>query len=358
MVLTKVALTSINGINKNCGTGLVKNQTELKTKLMKKSILFFALLIASVITSYAQATYNLVIFSEDAEPFYAYVNGIRQNDKPETNIRITDLNSQALNIRIQFENKALPQLKQNMMPEPGFEHTVNIKMNMKKELKMRYFGKVPLDQAPKSSAATVQYHTAEDAASAANSGTSNNTTDSDNNTTITTTSTEVNSNPENVTINVNMGGVGMNVNVNGMDNNNAAYSSSSSTTITSSTTTSGNDKPKNPSPGSDASIQPVNAGGCNGAMNATSYDKMKQSIMSKPFSDTKMSTAKVATKNSCLSAAQIQGICALFSMDDDRLEYAKYAYNFCVDKANYYQVSEAFSFSSTTDDLNKFLEEK
>ena len=44
-------------------------------------------------------------------------------------------------------------------------------------------------------------------------------------------------------------------------------------------------------------------------------------------------------------------------MDDDKLTYAKYAYNNCLDKANYYQVSEIFSFSATTVELNKFLEQ-
>jgi hypothetical protein len=80
-------------------------------------------------------------------------------------------------------------------------------------------------------------------------------------------------------------------------------------------------------------------------------------VEAKPFSDTKMSTAKVATKNSCLSVSQVKEICKLFSMDDDKLTYAKYAYDYCVDKANYYQVSEVFAFSSTTDEFNKFLEQ-
>lgn len=77
---------------------------------------------------------------------------------------------------------------------------------------------------------------------------------------------------------------------------------------------------------------------------------------SKTFSDTKMSTAKVATKNACLSVKQVMEIAKLFSMDDDKLAYAKFAYDRCVDKANYYQVGEIFAFSTTTDELNKFLD--
>ena len=86
------------------------------------------------------------------------------------------------------------------------------------------------------------------------------------------------------------------------------------------------------------------------------FDKMKQSVEAKPFSDTKMSTAKIVAKNNCMSVNQVKEICKLFSMDDDKLTYAKFAYDYCVDKANYYQVSEVFAFSGTTEDLNAFLE--
>jgi hypothetical protein len=155
-----------------------------------------------------------------------------------------------------------------------------------------------------------------------------------------------------------MGGVGISMNVNDNMGNSTTTHSHSSTTVTSSSSSSHSGGIKNPSPGSDASIQPVSNGGCSAPMNSASYEKMKKSVESKPFSDTKMSTAKVATKNACLSAAQIKGICSLFAMDDDKLTYAKFAYDYCTDKANYYEVSEVFSFSSTTDDLNKFLETK
>jgi len=337
----------------------------IKNITMKKSILLIAALFVMGLNSIAQNNYNLIIFSEDGDPFFAFVNGIRQNDKPETNIKVTGLNSEALNVRVEFENKALPKLKQNMMPEFGFEHTVNIVKNMKKEMKMRYFGKVPLGEAPKSSASAVAYHTSENPVTTSGNSSEFNTSDGSTNTSVTTTTTttKVNSNPGDVSINVNMGGAGMNVNINGMENGQGSMNSSSSTTVTTKSSTSssstggGAAAVKNPSPKSEPVAQPVSTSGCRGAMPGANYDKMKKAIDDKPFSDTKMSTAKVATKNSCLSVEQIKGICGLFSMDDDKLTYAKFAYNYCTDKANYYQVSEIFSFSGTTDSLNKFLEE-
>lgn len=350
---------------------------------MKKSMLLVAAILLTGLAGFAQSTYNLVVFSEDGLPFYAIVNGIKQNDKPETNVKVTGLNSEVLNLRVEFTDPALPKLKQNMMPEIGFEHTINIKRNVKKVMKLQYFGKVALADAPKSNASTVAYHTSENS----NTGSSNayNTSNTSNqqintstsvndggsNTSVsstTTTTTRTNGNPDNVSVNINVGGAGINMNVGGLETQGTMQTTSSTTvtkTSSSSSSSSGtNTTPNkstvksNPNPVNDASTQPVSNYGCSTAMSSVNYDKMKKSVEDKPFSDTKMSTAKLATKNNCLSVSQIKGICALFNMDDEKLTYAKYAYDYCVDKGNYYQVSEAFTFSGTTDEFNSFLEGK
>src|ERR1051325_3355185 len=125
------------------------------------------------------------------------------------------------------------------------------------------------------------------------------------------------------------------MNLTGVDNR-SSMSTTSSTTVTSSGTSSG----MNQQQGAVAESRAVS--GCAAPMSQNNFNQMKQSVESKPFSDTKMSTAKIATKNSCLSAAQISEICKLFSMDDDKLAYAKYAYSYCVDRNNYYRVGEVF----------------
>ena len=327
---------------------------------MKKSILILAGIITLGFNAIAQSNYNLIIFSEEGDAFYAIVNGVRQNDKPETNVKITGLTAEALSLRVEFENKALPKLKQNMMAEPGYEHTVRIKTTMKKELKLQYFGKVALADAPKNSAPTIAYHSSENTSSGYNttSGGDDSEGNSSVTTTSTTTTTKINSDPNNVSFNINAGGTGVNMNVSGMEGNNGTVHSSSSTTVTKTTSSSSSSSSTGLTKNNNTvqNNQATSSGGCSVAMNQTNYDKLKESVESKPFSETKMSTAKVATKNACLSSAQIKGICGLFSMDDEKLSYAKYAYNYCVDKSNYYQVSEIFSFSATTEELNKFLE--
>jgi len=354
---------------------------------MKKQLFLLACLLAFGAKLLAQDKVNLVIFSEDGDPFYAFVNGVKQNTNPETNVKVTGL-SPNISLRIEFENKALPQLKQTMALDPGFEHTARIKRDAKKQLKLRYFGQVPLAEA-QAGIPTVAYHATEEPATNYNTAPVNNTNNNvgmntnvnmgvngqmNSNTTITsstTTTTKSNgngsrSNNENASVNINVGGMGINMNVNGMgvDQDNATIQTTTSTTVTSSHSSSGSmntqvtepARPVNPNTNTNPSTNNVSKAGCSIPMNAGNFDKMKQNVESKPFSDTKMSTAKIATKNACLSVNQIKEICKLFSMDDDKLAYAKYAYDYCTEKSNYYEVSEVFSFSSTTDELNSFLE--
>jgi len=325
---------------------------------MKKTTTLFLFLMMGLF-SLAQDKINLVIFSEDGYTFYAYINGVKQNNKPESNVKVTGL-SPNVSLRIEFEDKAKPQLKQNMAMEPGFEHTVRIKEDSKKQLKLRYFGQTALNDPGNAGAATVVYHSTEttgDNGTAVNQTTSSGGSVSQ--TTVTTTTTQVNTNtnvdPNNVAVNVNMAGVGISMNVSGMENmSGGTLNSTSSTTVTTTSSSSSNTNSKSEAASTNAPV--AKSTGCSTAMGSADFSKLKQSVEAKPFSDTKMSTAKVATKNACLSVNQIKEICSLFSMDEDKLAYAKYAYDYCTEKGNYYQVGDVFSFSSSTDELNAFLE--
>jgi hypothetical protein len=55
----------------------------------------------------AQAQSNAVLFTENGERFTVILNGLRQNDSPETNVRITGLNAEFYKLKVIFENTAL-----------------------------------------------------------------------------------------------------------------------------------------------------------------------------------------------------------------------------------------------------------
>jgi hypothetical protein len=45
----------------------------------------------------------------------------------------------------------------------------------------------------------------------------------------------------------------------------------------------------------------------------------------------------------------------LFTFEDNKLEVAKYAYRKTVDNRNYVMVNDAFTFSSSRDELAKYI---
>lgn len=321
---------------------------------MKKQILLLTGLLMLSIAAIAQNEMNLVVFSEDGDLFYAYINGVRQNDSPQPNVKITGLTSPNLSLRIEFNDKALPQLKQNMALEMGYEHTAKIKRDMKKQLKLRYFGQTPLGSGS-SGLNTVAYHNTENPVyNVAPEGSTESSTGGS-----TVTTTQITGYSTAPSVNISMNGVGVNMNVSGMDPNSGNMTTVTSTTVTSSSSSSSASGQNNSHGGARHKKYPDPVStDCRITMSAADFSNLKKSVESKPFSDTKMSTARVATKNACLSSAQISEICRLFNMDDDKLAYAKFAFDYCGDKANFYKVGEVFSFSSTNDELNKFLEEK
>jgi hypothetical protein len=88
------------------------------------------------------------------------------------------------------------------------------------------------------------------------------------------------------------------------------------------------------------------------------YNELSNAIKSKPFPDTRMSTAKVGLKGKCLSLDQIRGLAKLFSFEGEKLEFVKLTYDHTDDKDDFYSLSDVFTFSSTVDDFNKFVESK
>ena len=308
---------------------------------------------------FAQTSLNVVLFSEDGEPFYFYANGIKQNSVPQTNVRVTGL-SPNVSMRIEFSNQSLPVIKHNTYDLAlGMEHTFKIKRNKKQEMVIRYFGQTAITEAASNAAIpSVAYNESESNYS------QNTSSQAEINSNVQTS----NPNDNQVSVNLQLGNIGFQVNVKDKSDKSQTSSNASSAQINTSGTVnqnsgssqasiSGSSSSSSNSQNSQASI-PKGKAACSMPMSANAFNQLKNSVEQKPFSDTKMSTAKIATKNNCLSSTQILEICKLFSMDNDKLAYAEFAYDYCTDKSNYYTLSEVFAFSNTQEKFNAFLDAK
>ena len=97
--------------------------------------------------------------------------------------------------------------------------------------------------------------------------------------------------------------------------------------------------------------------GYGNVMNAREFDQVKEQIRKEWFENNRLTSAKVIIDKNNFTAQQVKDLVLLFSFENNKLEVAKYAYRKTVDKQNYYLVNDAFTFSSSKDELARFIRE-
>ena len=316
---------------------------------MKRFLPLLTLVFALSIGSGAFAQFsNLIFFSENGEQFTVILNGIRQNPNPETNVKVTELPAPSYKLKVIFADVALGQFDKNLMFNQGTETTFVIKQNKKGEYLVRWMNEVPLAQAlPPSPHQQVVVYTTQAAPAS----------------TITQTTTSVTESygaPQqgNVSMGININdpqlGVNLNLNMNGGGISSGSQVTTSQTTTSYSTTASGGYPPQSVE---QAYVLPGYNGpvGCPYPMHPADFDRVKYSIESKTFDDTRLTIARQVISSNCLLSDQVREIMMLFSFEDTRLELAKYAYGYTYDIGNYYLLNDAFKFDSTIEELDEFI---
>ncbi len=91
------------------------------------------------------------------------------------------------------------------------------------------------------------------------------------------------------------------------------------------------------------------------------FNDMRTRISRETFSNTRLSLAKtIIGTRTCFSVTQIRTLSALMSQDEQRLDIAKFAYDYCnpSQRMNYFQISDIFTFSRTKESFMAFLQTK
>ncbi len=100
-----------------------------------------------------------------------------------------------------------------------------------------------------------------------------------------------------------------------------------------------------------------NSGNWNNS-NDNGYQAFVKMIEDDSFDSGRLQKAKSYISKTSLSAGQIAEICTKFSFDSGKVEWAKYAYQYCHDKQNYFLLKPSFTFSSSYSEVEKFIEGK
>lgn len=305
---------------------------------------------------------NVILFTENGEKFTAILNGIRQNDRPETNVKITGLNAEFYKLKVIFDSQSLGEKNFNLAIQLGNETSYCVKKNNKGEYVIRFVSSVPVAQAPvaPTTQSVIVYHANPVAAPAPSE------------TTVvhqqtTTTTTNGTANPDNVNFNMGISvgetGGSINMNVSGMDVD-AQGSSVHSTTTTTTTTTSSSGY-STPPPPQHHDLPPVNylpgyngPIGCPMPMSPGDFSDLKKSLMSKSFEETRLTIAKQVVGSQCLLTGQVKELIGCFTFEDSKLQMAKFAYDHTYDVGNYFKINDVFTFESSTEELNEYIESK
>ena len=292
---------------------------------------------------------NLILFAEQGEQFWVILNGIKQNDQPQTNVKITSLVAPSHKLKIIFKEDAKGELDKTIYLQQQYsEDTYVIKKNNKNAYIMRFMNTVPLAQAPQQNPnQQVIIYSATPPPVQNNNGVSLGVNVNEQN-------TGQNNNGVSIGVNVNDQNVGVSFNMNINDGNsqqqsNINYSATSSYNSNYYHSDQNQQQYVYQMPGYNGPIA------CPYPMPSEQFIQVKQSIDSKSFDDTKLTMAKQVINSNCLLSSQVKEILLLFSFEDTRLELAKYAYGNTYDVSNYYTINDAFTFESTIDELNKYI---
>lgn len=93
-------------------------------------------------------------------------------------------------------------------------------------------------------------------------------------------------------------------------------------------------------------------------MDKATFDQFRQTLKKEAFDDTRLKLAKQFVSSNYFNAVQVKEMMGLFAFEDSKLELAKYAYDYTVDKGNYFIVNDAFVYSSSKEELMNYIKNR
>ena len=117
-----------------------------------------------------------------------------------------------------------------------------------------------------------------------------------------------------------------------------------------------------PPPSQNESVQIVYVEGYSGSIGCETpvgpdrFERMMDRIYDASFSDEKVNIAKQILRTNCIVIEQLVEILEEVAFDEGQLDLAKFAYEHVYDIENYFEVYGVFSFSSSSEELDTYLQ--
>ncbi len=99
------------------------------------------------------------------------------------------------------------------------------------------------------------------------------------------------------------------------------------------------------------------ATGCPAPVSYERFQSMLNTVENESFDEGRLRIAKILIQtNACLSAAQVKQLMQLFSFDDNKVELAKFAWDYLYDLENFHLIYDALDFESSKEELENYIQ--
>ena len=349
-------------------------------------LLFAAICFSGTLTGQNSST--LTVFSEDGYPFTLLLNGVPQNETPETNVKAEKLDQAYYSVKINFDKKSLKSVEKKELVVKGsdggnVEAMYVLRKVKKNKFQLELYSVTPIEAIPepaivskskkkKSVKITTEPKTTEIRGGTAEASFKEgsvweeemrediNSKELEERANAILAEMKKESNKTNSTEN----GVQVLKDVDVKIEGNTKTTTTTTTTITTNGGYTQRDVhidvmteniSKKQIRGSLDNKTPSDVG-CRGAfLTNADFNDSKKNITEKIEESEKLIIARQIASVICLTSQQVKEIMLLFSKEDTKLEFAKFAYSRTSDKRNYDRVTGAFSFSGTAEKLLAYM---
>ena len=97
--------------------------------------------------------------------------------------------------------------------------------------------------------------------------------------------------------------------------------------------------------------------GYDNVMTGQEFESVKEQIRKEWFESSRLVSVKTIIAKNNFTTQQVKEMMLLFTFENNRLEVAKAAYRRTVDKQRYFELNDAFTYSSSRDELARFIRE-
>jgi len=327
---------------------------------MNLKISIFVLFSIFSISVYAQPS-NLIFYTNNVgHKFQLFINGERQNDDFEQTVRMENMEARNYQIKVIFEDRMLGFIEKDIFLRPNTEKMYSFS-NQRVSTTRRVGSQVQntsplrldmLSEAPLNSVDDVYLGESNDS----NDAIDYTTTESPGN----ENSIEVKYDNGNVVIgndqnNISVGKNGIDVNFDVEKIINKINSENSNeypnqTEVEENTTEFPTSEITNVS-------TLIETNSCTPSFTDHQFNLIIQSLQTENIESKRLAKAKRVAFNNCLLTKQVRDVVALFNFENNRVEFAKFAYKFVSDKENYALLLDSFKFLTSKQEIREYINE-